>query len=180
MRILLTLITCVSIVYSSHAADPKRIYNWQEGPLQWSFFEEKESLQSTAPAFSSLGVTYSFDVKNGVPLVSFVAFIDPASSWVKPASATANCLKHEQLLFDVAEWHARKMRKAIVAHCAKEQVSYPFLISEIKNVYQKELNIMFALLNQLNAETNYGENEEAEKVWQQRVNEELSGLSAFI
>jgi hypothetical protein len=111
MRFILTLIACFSLIFSLHAADPKRIYHWQEGPLKWSFFEENESIQSSAPAFSSLGVTYSFDVKNGVPQVSFEAFIDPASSWVKPQSTTVSCLQHEQLLFDVAEWHARKMRK---------------------------------------------------------------------
>lgn len=148
--------------------------------MQWSFFEESESIQSSAPAFSSLGVTYSFDVKNGVPQVSFEAFIDPASSWVKPQSTTVSCLQHEQLLFDVAEWHARKMRKGIAAHCTKEQVSYSLLIAEIKTVYQKELNSLFALLNQMNAETNYGENQEAEKFWQQKVKAELAALSAFI
>jgi hypothetical protein len=89
-------------------------------------------------------------------------------------------LQHEQLLFDVAEWHARKMRKGIAAHCTKEQVSYSLLIAEIKTVYQKELNSLFALLNQMNAETNYGENQEAEKFWQQKVKAELAALSAFI
>lgn len=180
MRFITTLVVCFFFVFSSYASDPKRIYNWQEGPLQWSYFEENEAGQSSAPAFSSLGVTYTFDVKNGVPLVSFEAFIDPASSWVKPQSATTSSLKHEQLLFDVAEWHARKMRQVIARHCTKEQVSYSLLVSEIKTVYQKELNMMFAILNQLNAETNYGENQEAEKVWLEKVNAELSALSAFI
>jgi hypothetical protein len=179
MRTILLFISFLTFVFSSKANDPERIHRWQQGRLEWRFFQKNDATDSPAPAFSSLGVAYSFDVKNGTPVICFEAFLDPASSWVKSESLTEQTLLHEQLMFDIAEWHARKMRKSISAFRQKGNNSYSALVTEIKNVYQRELNAMFALMNQINAETNYGQDLEAEEKWRIRIKGELTALGSF-
>lgn len=104
----------------------------------------------------------------------------PNTSWVKPAMFTtaadsARALRHEQTHFDLAEVHARRLRRYYAELIAPCQVSEDDLTATANRITQNEK----AAQAQYDAETDFGRNPAQQTRWDKDVAEQLLALAKF-
>jgi Bacterial protein of unknown function (DUF922) len=88
--------------------------------LAWNDYQAKPPARHDVSALTSYALSFDNDCDGGTYHVRIVAAFLQEKSWVDPAVLTQQdvsrlTLEHEQTHFDLAELHARKMRKAIAA-----------------------------------------------------------------
>src|SRR6478735_12542620 len=106
-RILLFLPLFLILSSWTHSQEKKDILIWSSAyKLKWSDFKGKPDPHQMQYAQTFYGMEVE---KNYV--ISYeekvTAYVDRNKSWVK--DSTKSSLRHEQLHFDIAELHARKM-----------------------------------------------------------------------
>jgi hypothetical protein len=89
-------------------------------PLMWSDYRAAPPARRDASALTSYALSFDNDCTGGRYHVRIVAAFLQEKSWVDPTvlaqrDVSRLTLQHEQTHFDLAELHARKMRKAIAA-----------------------------------------------------------------
>ena len=88
--------------------------------LAWTDYHATPPPHHDVVAITSYALSFDNDCNDGTYHVRIVAAFLQDKSWVDPVVLTREdvsrlTLEHEQLHFDLAELHARKMRKAIAA-----------------------------------------------------------------
>lgn len=96
------------------AQDNNRIFWSDSVQLSWNDFQAKPADDQSIAALSSIAIPYSFetDGEGEISIQIQVCFVKD-ESWVKKAEQTPLLLKHEQIHFDIAELHRRKIVKAL-------------------------------------------------------------------
>ena len=97
------------------------------------------------------------------------------ASWVIKSKEKKQLLAYNQIMFDICELSARKLRKAI-SEADFELWSAAELFNKIYNENKRELTNTIALYR---SETETGINTKKLKEWQERVTRELSFLEDF-
>ncbi len=90
-------------------------------------------------------------------------------SWAKKDSSST-WLPHQQLLFDLATHHGQLFKNAV----NEKDFSAGYYKAEINKIYNKASANYFDEMDQLQAETQYGENKKKEKEWREKVDKYLS------
>lgn len=94
-------------------------------------------------------------------------------SWTSTGSQTL--LKHEQLHFDIAELYARKIRRNFEAHKVIKEARFSIYWENYSSLWNacRQYQIKYDL------ETNHGAELEINKIWEQRIEQELEELKEF-
>lgn len=153
---------------------------WNAGEkLKWSDFKATPDRNHPYAAITYSGMSYGFsaNVVNGEVSVDYKinCFFVSNKSWVKKRYlGDAELLKHEQLHFDITELFTRKFRKELSTMNFSEKVKY-----EIKAVYKKLTKEKVSVQKQYDLETDHSKNEQAQKKWQIKIDNELQKLLEF-
>jgi hypothetical protein len=114
-------------------------------------------------------------------VVQYLATFNPQQSWVMTGAMSADLLSHEQGLFDLTEWYARKMRHETQIYLKEKSGVLPFqeIVDGVKNIFKKLNNELFDQQHIYNSETNNGRNREYQRIWNNRIQEGLKSLQDF-
>src|SRR3990172_12889387 len=115
MKFLKEFFFCLLILSQvSLFAQLKDTLHWKSGkPLGWEDFKGKPKPGMSGEAFCMLEAMYEKPNPLRKTKFKIAAVWDKKKSWIAPASKTADELLYYQVLFNIYEVHARKLRKEL-------------------------------------------------------------------
>ncbi len=154
---------------------------WSQHSLDWSHFQPADSTTGNQKAFSSIGITYTAEIKNDHPSVQFAPYFISEESWVLDGEGSSNLLAHEQRMFDLAEVYARKMRETIALYMAANGLTHNMsdILVHVRNTYKDMTNELLEKIRLYNCETNYGKNVKMQQKWNKTIDADLKRLAVF-
>lgn len=165
------------LVFGS-SGNEERIAWSPERKLTWEDFKATADYDVPWAATTSSGISHGFSGNIKGDKVSFEyevhCFFYPQNSWYKKELATENLLLHEQLHFDIAEIHARKLRKRIENFTFTTELK-----KEMNMLYERTNNEMKEMQRRYDGITEYSLDKERQKEWKAIVQAELKKLSAY-
>lgn len=96
-------------------------------------------------------------------------------SWVRKSQSDDDVLKHEQLHFDIAEWHVRELRKSI-SQADLNLEMYEVTINKLTDVAWKQYN---KIQSDYDEETAHGTILEKQQNWNKLVADKLADLEKY-
>ena len=161
---------------SAGNAESDTLY-WQPGrKLKWSDFKAKEGTGDFAAqsncAFAQ-DIDPVFENNSGTIYITVRAAFLKQGSWVKKGQTTAYILNHEQMHFNIAELHVRKLRKTI-SEANLSLKNYEDVITKMYNSAWDDYNAMQSLYD---LETRHGTVEKAQEEWNKRIEKGLAALN---
>ncbi len=178
MRLLWLVLFVSSFGLKDTPVEEERIPWRKNFALTWQHFKGKPDYSSPYAAVTSAGISISFSGNIKKETVTYkskvVSYFYPNRSWYKEELISDDLLEHEQLHFDIAELHARKLRKAIA------DFSFTVAIEEeMDSLYKVCNHKMKRVQHQYDEETNFSQRSERQKVWRTRVKKELEALDSY-
>lgn len=150
----------------------------KEFRLSWDYFKGPIPPDAVAAATTASGISYEYSANlmfNEVTLDFKVdAFFYPQESWYKPAVCDSITLNHEQLHFDIAELHARKMRKQLKETSFSDNVK-----AEVREIYQNVLQELASYQDRYDWETDFSRNHKAQLRWKKKIETALLESSQY-
>lgn len=141
--------------------------------LKWKDFKGYPDQRSPASALSESTINYHFSITSHLINFKFSCSFSTCASWIKTASYIL--LEHEQVHFDLAEYHKRLM--------AKEMVSQKFTSDHLAEKVDAIANRIDSLRTEADilydTETNYSRNEYKQKEWLLKIRKMLKALDEF-
>lgn len=173
----LTLLASVllALLYTAASGQKSDTLHWKENkPLQWSDFKAKPKSGLTGEAFCNLEANY--EKPNPLKKTKFKIYAvwDKGKSWIAPSSRTEDELRYYQVLFDIYEVQARRLRK---------EFSEARLGLDPEAEFRRRYNLASEALRQetidYRDETNEGADTDAVKKWQDKQKAALKELEKF-
>lgn len=164
----------VAIFCSSFAAPPSHLINWSASQkLTWADFKRKPVPNSSNAALSSTAIHFSYGYGDKGFTYSISCQFDKSRSWVRVR--TNYILAHEQAHFDIAEWHARKLKKAISKYRYNENT----VSDDLNNIYEDIMKQHHDMQSLYDKETDHSRNPEQQAFWLKKIREELEGSREY-
>ena len=165
--------------FGLHAQHSGERIPWAEDrPLQWEDFRGPADYKLHFDATTTTGIQYSWSLRTKGNDSEFFYEVftgfDPENSWVKEGKRSEHLLAHEQLHFDITEWHARKLRKELSSY----QVS-PNAKRELDQMYKRVNRERIKIQKRYDLETRHSQDTLAQQKWQALVKNELEKLRDF-
>lgn len=165
------------IIYSfvGVSEEDEKIYWRKNLKLSWNDFRGVPETNKPHASLSDYGIN-SFDtINNRSVKFTVVSYFHKNKSWIKQGCLSGALLHHEQGHFDIAEVYARKLRKTL-----KE---YHFNLQIIKRDFHRLSDENYAEFGREEAlydiETNHSKNTIQQRVWEQRIANELNQLDEY-
>ena len=173
----LSLLLCASLFISTQQKEFR--ISWKENkPLKWSDFKASADKASAYTATANTGISHKFSItgkgifdKNSSRVT---ANFYPNLSWYKPNLIDEYTLQHEQAHFDISEFHARLLRKAIAEYHFTRNSK-----NEITRIYKKIEASRKAMQIRFDTETDHSQNREKEKYWESFIKNNLLKLQRW-
>ena len=147
----------------------------EKAHFTWHDFTGKPDKTSPYAASVNTGISQSFITTEKGELikdsVKITAYFYPKLSWYKPDYVTPLLLEHERNHFAISEIHARILRDKIRG--------FPFSFragEQIDSLYRTVEKARILMQSQYDLETSHSRNENAEKQWQQTINNKMDVL----
>ena len=141
--------------------------------LTWQDFKGSPKEDSPYSAESSLQIAYGLKISEeaGVTNYSFTVdcYFEKKDSWVKEDKKTESLLKHEQLHFDIAEYFARKLRRAF----KKNSFTIEDYQSKSTAIFNKNFTEYQSYQTAYDEETRHGSIPVEQEKWEERIRELL-------
>jgi hypothetical protein len=162
------------------AAD--RAFAWSAGRrLVWNDFQGAPPSEGSEAAKTSYTLYYAWKCSGTVFEFRAIAGFRPRQSWVKAivlndSTQHRTVLRHEQTHFDLAEVHARRMRRAygdLARPCAKTD-------AELSALAQRLTEEETAEQRRYDAETDHGLLADQQAAWSRDVAQRLAGSSRWV
>ena len=193
------LLACAAACVSSTVSKPKAVpaetltqsidaqlakqeaFPWSlKRPLVWADFKGEPPRSGGAVAETSYTLLYGARCTGQAFEFRVIAAFRPKESWVRPAilkrpADSARALKHEQTHFDLAEVHARRMRRHFAELIAPCRVSTDDL-SDIAERMVREEN---AAQEKYDADTDHSRVPAEQARWDKEVAGQLSALVKY-
>lgn len=149
------------------AQENNRIFWTDSVQLSWADFQAEAKEGQTIAALSSIAIPFSFetDGEGEISIQIQVCFVKN-ESWVKKAEQTPLLLKHEQIHFDIAELHRRKIVKALKeANFTKSNYK-----EKLENIVGEHWNKIYRnSQDQYDQETNFSQYIKAQLEWSKKL-----------
>jgi hypothetical protein len=138
--------------------------------LAWNDFRGRPPGSGAEIAKTSYALFYAWKCRRDAFEFRVIAAFRPRQSWVKTVALNdtvlrRSALRHEQTHFDLAEVHARRMRRyfaTLAGACAKTD-------SELSNLAGRLIQEEKAEQERYDAETNHGLRPESQAAWNAEV-----------
>ena len=148
--------------------------------LAWEDFQGKPDAASehTATTVYWLDYTYKWDGNGKLTMKVNCSFLRD-KSWKKTdKKLTPELLDHEQLHFDIAEIHARKMRQAF-SNFAFAHTNNSNTKADLENIFRKTMDEVHAMNAKYDEETNHSKNIASQRQWSLKIKSMLQELSGY-
>ena len=175
MRTFLLLIS-IALTIALQAQEENRKY-WSDGPLTWSDFQERDTPEGISNlsyfiAYSTERTRINDTIFTGIVTYTYIS---TRSSWVDTDHKNDQLLRYNQVAFDLAEVHRRKLER---------KLNSGIQIQELDLKLQRAVEECQQEIEQLNAETNGGLRAGALAEWEEyaarRLREsKINGLPPF-
>ncbi|MDX5427336.1 MAG: DUF922 domain-containing Zn-dependent protease [Bacteroidota bacterium] len=108
---------------------------------------------------------------SGKGTYSVICQMNPDRSWADRSRRTWRLLRHEQLHFDIAEWHARMLRSQVSTEPVTEK--------EAIRAFDKIFEELEEIQDRYDRDTDHGLKPDVQKDWENRVQRELKKWERF-
>lgn len=154
-------------------AQEEEVIPWSvDRKLKWSDFKGSYFKTQWAAATTASSISYEFSTfeKDGQLYLDFKVGCEfyPNKSWYRPELCDSIILSHEQLHFDIAELHARKMRKRLAETQFTKNIK-----DEVKTIYKAIIKELYLFQNKYDHETNYSRDLGKQLIWNRMIAEAL-------
>ena len=150
---------------------------WQTKRLTWDDFKgrpDSRYAHSSSVALTSSGINIYYRGYESNPDIRVTCTFYRKRSWVKDEGRNRAVLQHEQLHFDITEFHARKLRYAI-AKLSPSQRSW----QTVQRRYNQANRDCDAYQTRYDRDTHHSIDTEAQKVWIDYVAEDLLRYESY-
>ena len=146
-------------------------------PLAWADFKGEPPRGGAASAETAYTLLYGARCTGQTFEFRVIAAFRPKESWVRPAILkrppdSARALKHEQTHFDLAEVHARRMRRHFAELIAPCRVS----TDDLSDIAERMVREESAAQEKYDAETDHSRVPAEQARWDKEVTAQLSAL----
>ena len=153
---------------------PSNMIDWKaDRKLTWKDFEAKPLAQTDNAALTSSNINFQFGYGPNGFRYSITCRFDKSRSWVK--IKTDHILAHEQGHFDIAEIHARKLKKALSEYKYNEST----VKVEINKIYQELMKQHHEMQSLYDNQTDHSRNNEKQAEWEKKIADALSSSVAY-
>lgn len=160
--------SCNNVLFTDARKDPLRC--WDDSFfLTWNDFQGKMPRQTENAAVTHVIIKMNVLTKTSIRVVNCV---DVSQSWVNMSSATEHLLLHEQYHFNLAEVHARRIRKWLSSLDTLTLVS-------AREIYDKQMKLHRTDQNLYDLETNYSLDSEKQEEWRRKIDQQLRELEKY-
>lgn len=150
------------------------LIEWNEFyEIQWSDFKGKPTSESIGDAGTAVQIKAQPYLVRKEINYNVSAFFNRNKSWYRDRSDAL--LNHERLHFDIAELYARKIRQRIEELNRKNVSDLKIYNAAIEDLLEESNRVD----QQYDIETLHGAITNRQKVWEQRVSEELKSLEKY-
>jgi hypothetical protein len=148
--------------------------------LDWKDFKGKPPARRLEGALSAISHEYAVGCRDQVLQMRVQTVFVPDQSWVAARILSSGLasrvgIRHEQLHFDLAEVHARRMRKVF------RELRDPCKHSDdaLIDMAEKDVKAHWATQRRYDIDTENGQLEARQHDWERRVAADLAALEAF-
>ena len=149
---------------------------WSSNPLEWQDFKRKAPKGSTYDAETVSAIDVQMAVSMDSVIVAVYTYFDPGRSWKKNKKLTPELLKHEQLHFDITEYHSRLLRKDLLNAVFKKPQSAGKTIQKLFNRRVKKWKKM---QNTYDSETKHSTVVSEQKKWEESISTYLKETKKY-
>ena len=147
---------------------------WGE-KLKWSDFQGQIPKNSEFDALTHSAISLNFDGANITLNFTIRSIFSPDDSW-KKVGVDEYILKHEQIHFDITEYHSRLLRKKLKSYKFKNFASVEPDVMRIFNEASDAANTMQIKYDQ---ETDHSLNRKKQAKWSAKVKKLLSKTNSY-
>ena len=183
MKKLLLTSSFLLILFSVNAqeteveVDSNHFYWTEDAKLKWSDFHGKVEEGSNLAALATMALPYKFETDNesNIDFTIQVYFIK-SESWAKKEEENDLLLKHQQLHFDIAELHRRKVVKKLI----NSEINSDNYRATLKQIVGRYWGDEYPKMqNQYDDDSNFSQNIKGQIDWMKFVNKELEKLKEY-
>ena len=172
-----TLTQTIDAQLARHEAFPWAL----KRPLTWADFKGDPPRDGGAAAETAYTLLYGSQCRGQAFEFRVVAAFRPKESWVRPAilkrpADSARALRHEQTHFDLAEVHARRMRRHFAELMAPCRVS----TSDLSEIAERMVKEEAAAQEKYDAETDHSRVAAEQARWDKEVASQLTTLAKWV
>ena len=162
-NILITIISLFTIL-NLYGQDNRKY--WNEGELTWNDFKEKENTIGVSELKYFIGYNTGKQKHNDTTILRLKAFCftDKNLSWINKDFKNKQYLKYNQVIFDIAELHKRKLQYKLdrINSIGEAEIRFNQILTNLSN-----------MVNKFQEETNGGQKQEVIDKWDLIIKNEL-------
>lgn len=149
--------------------------HWEDRKLKWSDFQGDVPVDSEFDALTHSIINLEFQGEGILLEFNVETLFDPKKSW-KRNGVDQYILEHEQIHFDITEYHSRLLRKKLKTHKYK---SFDSIESDVKQMFKEaseDANEMQLLYDE---QTHHSINRKKQAKWKKKMKKLLNNTNLY-
>ena len=160
--------------FSPATGSQSHLIDWKpERKLTWADFQGEPVTGSDNAALTSSNINFTFGFGSSGFKYSISCRFDKQRSWVRVKND--HILSHEQGHFDIAELHARKLKKALAAYKYREST----VNADINKLYNDIMAAHHEMQTTYDQQTDHSRKFDKQAEWLTKIAEELKAMEAY-
>ncbi|MFT4600694.1 MAG: hypothetical protein ACI857_000870 [Arenicella sp.] len=143
--------------------------------LKWADFQGEIPKNSKFDALTHSAISLNFEGANVTLNFDIETIFSPVDSW-KKVGVDDYILNHEQVHFDITEYHTRLLRKRLKAHKFKNFASVE---PDIMRIFNEASSAANAMQVKYDDETDHSINRKKQAKWNKKIKKLLSKTSTY-
>ncbi len=172
-QLILILVFCLT-GWTSYTQDDRYVL-WGTRSLTWDDFQGPIPSNSQFDALTNSAINLIYDGENASLRFTIETIFDLKGSW-KKANVNPYVLQHEQLHFDITEYHSRLLRKKLKGYRFK---SFATIESDVKKMFNQAFDNANKMQVKYDKDTNHSINKKKQAKWNRKVKKLLKSVSAY-
>lgn len=167
----------IQLIFSgfiSHSQSDKYVL-WGTKLLTWEDFQGPIPSNSKFDALTNSAINLIYDGENASLRFTIETIFDLNGSW-KKANVNQYVLAHEQLHFDITEYHSRVLRKKLKGYRFK---TFASIEPDVKKMFNQAFTNANKMQVKYDKDTNHSINKKKQAKWNRKVKKLLKSLSAY-
>ena len=154
--------------------DDNYVY-WSERKLTWSDFQGKVPADSKFDALTHSAISLDYEGQGVTLKFNIESIFDPRKSW-KKEGVNQYILQHEQVHFDITEYHARVLRKKLKTNRYK---SIDTVNDEIRSMFNDSFTKANEMQLKYDEQTNHSMNRKKQRKWNKKIKKLLKKTRSY-
>lgn len=148
---------------------------WSHQKLKWTDFQGEVPANSEFDALTHSIINLEFQGEGVVLEFNVETLFDPKKSWKKDG-VDAYILEHEQIHFDITEYHSRLLRKKLKTHKYK---NFDTIESDVKAMFKEASQNANKMQIQYDEQTNHSINRKKQAKWKKKMKKLMNATKLY-